>query len=80
MESEKAEELAKREKLRQEVEATLPPEPAEGAGDSITKIKFRLPKGDCLERRFTNKSPLKVRSFLFLVSDLLRLHHCCRSS
>lgn len=60
MESEKAEELAKRERHRQQVEATLPPEPLEGSGDSITKIRFRLPKGETLNRRFTNKTPLKV--------------------
>lgn len=60
VESQKAEEKAKRERHRQEVEATLPPEPTEGSGDSIAKIRFRLPKGETIDRRFTNKTPLKV--------------------
>lgn len=61
MESEKAEEEAKKERYRLEVEASLPPEPPEGSGDSMTKIRFRLPKGENLERRFTSDTRLKVR-------------------
>lgn len=60
MESEKAEEEAKKERYRLEVEASLPPEPPEGSGDSMTKIRFRLPKGENLERRFTTDTKLKV--------------------
>ncbi|XP_057654050.1 FAS-associated factor 1 [Diorhabda carinulata] len=60
LESEKALSDAKKEAYRKEVEASLPPEPALGQGDSITKIRFRLPKGDHLERRFPTNTPLKV--------------------
>lgn len=60
VESEKAEEEAKKERYRLEVEASLPPEPPEGSGDSMTKIRFRLPKGENLERRFTTDTKLKV--------------------
>ncbi|KAG5894965.1 hypothetical protein JTB14_023313 [Gonioctena quinquepunctata] len=60
LESEKAETDAKREAHRKEVEANLPPEPPLDQGDSITKIRFRLPKGENLERRFQANTSLKV--------------------
>nr|XP_023019734.1 FAS-associated factor 1 [Leptinotarsa decemlineata] len=60
LESEKAESEAKKEAHRRQVEASLPPEPPLGQGDGITKIRFRLPKGDNLERRFQANTPLKV--------------------
>ncbi|CAH1113595.1 unnamed protein product [Psylliodes chrysocephalus] len=60
IENERALEEAKKEAFRKEVEASLPPEPPLGQGDSITKIKFRLPKGEHLERRFQTNTPLKV--------------------
>nr|CAH7758970.1 unnamed protein product [Callosobruchus chinensis] len=59
-ESEKAETEAKKEAYRKEVEAKLPPEPPMCQGDGITKIKFRLPKGEFIERRFEANTPLKV--------------------
>ncbi|KAJ8943048.1 hypothetical protein NQ318_022592 [Aromia moschata] len=52
LESEKAETEAKKEAYRKKVEASLPPEPPLGQGDGITKIKFRLPKGEYIERRY----------------------------
>ncbi|KAJ8928857.1 hypothetical protein NQ314_018514 [Rhamnusium bicolor] len=60
LESEKAETEAKREAYRKTVEASLPPEPPMSQGDSITKIRFRLPKGENIERRFQANTPLKV--------------------
>lgn len=59
-ETEKAQEAARREAHRQEVEASLPPEPELEQGDSIAKIKFRLPAGQHLERRFLASTPLRV--------------------
>lgn len=59
LESEKAEEEAKKEAHRKQVAANLPPEPLENQGD-ITKIRFRLPKGEHIERRFLASTPLKV--------------------
>lgn len=52
-------EWARKEAHRKEVEASLPPEPGQEQGD-ITKIRFRLPLGDHLERRFFVSTPLKV--------------------
>lgn len=66
LESEKAETEAKKEAYRKQVEADLPPEPVLGQGDGITKIRFRLPKGENIERRFHANTPLKVR-FYFLI-------------
>ncbi|KAF5282552.1 hypothetical protein FQA39_LY04959 [Lamprigera yunnana] len=60
VESEKFEEAARKEAYRKEVEAKLPPEPAMDQGDNIAKIRFRLPKGESLERRFQANAPLKV--------------------
>lgn len=45
---------------RLEVKSQLPEEPQEDAGNGITKIRFRLPKGECLDRRFQATAPLKV--------------------
>ncbi|PSN41351.1 FAS-associated factor 1 [Blattella germanica] len=45
---------------RLEVKSQLPEEPEEGGGDGITKIRFRLPKGESLDRRFETTAPLKV--------------------
>lgn len=59
VESEKEEEAARKEAYRKQVEASLPPEPLD-QGDNIAKIRFRLPKGENLERRFKANSPLKV--------------------
>lgn len=61
IEFEKAQEEAKREAYRKQVEASLPPEPTMSEGDTITKIRFRLPKGEHLERTFQVSTPLKVR-------------------
>nr|WMZ41597.1 FADD protein [Altica viridicyanea] len=60
LECERAISEAKKEAFRKEVEASLPPEPPLGQGDSITKIRFRLPKGEHLERRFQANTPLKI--------------------
>ncbi|KAF2904052.1 hypothetical protein ILUMI_02149 [Ignelater luminosus] len=59
VETEKVEEAARKEAYRKQVEAALPPEPLD-QGDNIAKIRFRLPKGESLERRFQANTPLKV--------------------
>ncbi|KAF7270815.1 fas associated factor casp isoform X1 [Rhynchophorus ferrugineus] len=59
IENEKAESAAKKEAHRKEVEARLPSEPPAGQGEQ-TKIRFRLPKGVNIERRFPAESPLQV--------------------
>lgn len=64
IELEKAEEEAKREAYRKQVEASLPPEPTLSEGDTITKIRFRLPKGENLERNFHIGTSLKVSNKL----------------
>lgn len=38
----------------------LPEEPPVDSGNSITKIRVRLPEGNFLERRFTVDTSLKV--------------------
>lgn len=58
-------ELAKqrKESHRLLVEASLPPEPpcnGGGGGGEVTKIRFRLPFGDQLERRFYATTTLRV--------------------
>lgn len=60
VETEKVEVAARKEAYRKQVEAALPPEPLD-QGDNIAKIRFRLPKGESLERRFQANTPLKVR-------------------
>ncbi|KAK5649011.1 hypothetical protein RI129_003903 [Pyrocoelia pectoralis] len=59
VETEMVEEAARKEAFRVQVEASLPPEPMD-QGDNIAKIRFRLPKGENLERRFKASTPLKV--------------------
>jgi len=53
---------------RLEVKSQLPEEPQEDAGNGITKIRFRLPKGECLDRRFQATAPLKVCIFMSYVN------------
>ncbi|XP_063227416.1 FAS-associated factor 1 isoform X2 [Bacillus rossius redtenbacheri] len=45
---------------RLKVMSRLPDEPPEGAEDSVTKIRFRLPKGENVVRRFYVSQQLKV--------------------
>lgn len=59
IEMEKAKEAAEKEQYRMEVAASLSPEPT-SHGDDITIIRFRLPKGKQLERKFLVGTPLKV--------------------
>lgn len=59
IENEQAASAAKKEAHRKEVEARLPIEPAIGHGEQ-TKIRFRLPKGVNIERRFAAETPLRV--------------------
>ncbi|KAK3927093.1 FAS-associated factor 1 [Frankliniella fusca] len=47
-----------REAQRQQLESQLPPEPQEGAKD-IIKIRYKLPDGGLIERRFLSKEKLK---------------------
>ncbi|XP_054278521.1 FAS-associated factor 1 [Macrosteles quadrilineatus] len=60
IESEKQEEEAKKQAERAALESELPDEPSEDSTENITKIRFRLPKGDFLERRFLASSKLQV--------------------
>lgn len=60
VQSEKEEEAAKKEAIRTAVLASLPPEPNLDQGDNIIRVRFRLPKGNNLERRFEANMPLKV--------------------
>jgi hypothetical protein len=52
--------LARKEAYRKKVEASLPSEPPLSQGDGIAKIRFRLPNGESIERRFQANTPLKV--------------------
>ncbi|GLH13726.1 hypothetical protein R5R35_009544 [Gryllus longicercus] len=56
-----------REAHRLEVQSKLPQEPSEDGGDDITKIRFRLPKGETIVRRFSAVTPLKVLLDFLLV-------------
>lgn len=60
IEDEKANELAKKEAYRKQLESSLPSEPPLDQGDNITKIRFRLPNGDNLERRFLANTTLQI--------------------
>lgn len=60
LESEQAAEAAKREANRERVRASLPPEPAAEQAEGVAKIRFRLPEGENLERRFLANTQLKV--------------------
>lgn len=59
IENERLEAEAKKEAERQLLESRLPDEPGE-TSPGITKIRFRLPMGDCLERRFLVTNKLQV--------------------
>lgn len=59
IETARAEELAKKESNRQVVLARLPPEPP-ATVEGITKIRFRVPKGENLERRFKQDAQLQT--------------------
>lgn len=62
IEREVAQKEAEREAHRRIIEASLPPEPPidDNNIDSITKIRFRLPKGENIERRFHVDTSLNV--------------------
>lgn len=59
LESERQEIEAIREQNRLEAEKCVPPEP-EADTPNITKIRFRKPNGDFLERRFTADTKLEI--------------------
>ncbi|KAG5682038.1 hypothetical protein PVAND_011429 [Polypedilum vanderplanki] len=59
-ESELADKLAKKEADRRDAENSLPPEPTNDCTQQITKIRFRKPTGDFIERKFTVDTQLKV--------------------
>lgn len=65
IENERAETAAKKEAHRKEVESRLPVEPPAGEGEQ-TKIRFRLPKGENVERRFSADNPLRVSVLIVL--------------
>lgn len=59
-ENERLAEEARKEAHRQAVELSLPPEPQQGAGDGVLKVRVRLPAGKFLERRFQSDTPLQT--------------------
>lgn len=59
-ESELADKRAKKEADRKDAESSLPPEPTGDCAQQITKIRFRKPTGDFIERKFTVDTQLKV--------------------
>lgn len=71
--------------FRFQAENSLPPEPKADC-PNITKIRFRKPTGDFMERRFTVDTKLKVRWALFSyqfslsyqpsLSDFAQFRHC----
>uniref|UniRef100_A0A1B6DVE3 UBX domain-containing protein n=1 Tax=Clastoptera arizonana TaxID=38151 RepID=A0A1B6DVE3_9HEMI len=60
LELERQEDEAKKEAERLAVQSELPDEPEEGSLEPITKIRFRLPKGENLERRFFATNRLQI--------------------
>ncbi|XP_055702324.1 FAS-associated factor 1 [Phlebotomus papatasi] len=60
LESEKAEQEARRIAIRLEAERTLPAEPDANHPAGVTKIRVRKPSGDFLERRFTADTKLNI--------------------
>lgn len=59
-ENERMVEQARKEAHRQAVESSLPPEPQQGAGDGVLKVRVRLPAGKSLERRFQSNTALQT--------------------
>ena len=55
---------ARKEADRKNAENSLPPEPENGNAQQITKIRFRKPTGEFIERKFTVDTQLKVRTKL----------------
>lgn len=45
---------------RQSLESSLPPEPSGASGDGIAQIRFRLPKGQLLDRKFLRSETLQT--------------------
>ncbi|XP_052859852.1 centromere-associated protein E-like [Anopheles cruzii] len=60
LESERAETEAKREAIRELARQTVPDEPQQNGGDSITKIRVRTPSGEMLERKFMVETRLEL--------------------
>ncbi|XP_058055026.1 FAS-associated factor 1 isoform X2 [Anopheles bellator] len=60
LESERAETEAKREAIREMARQTVPDEPQQNGGDSITKIRVRTPSGEMLERKFMVETRLEL--------------------
>lgn len=60
LESERAENEAKRELIRAQARSTVPDEPQQDGGESITKIRVRTPSGEMLERKFYIETPLQL--------------------
>lgn len=51
---------AKKEADRKNAENSLPPEPQNEHAQEVTKIRFRKPTGEYMERKFTADTQLKV--------------------
>ncbi|XP_055385315.1 FAS-associated factor 1 [Condylostylus longicornis] len=60
LESEKAEQEAKKEIVRLQAENALPDEPNESITENVTKIRIRTPQGENLERRFYGHDKLQA--------------------
>ncbi|XP_071557811.1 FAS-associated factor 1 isoform X2 [Temnothorax nylanderi] len=67
-ENERLAEEARKEAHRQAVESSLPPEPQQGTGDGVMKVRVRLPAGKFLERKFQSDTPLQTL-FNFLIVE-----------
>lgn len=72
-ESERAEIESRKEAIRKEAENSLPLEPQPGSLEQVTKIRFRKPTGDFMERRFTVETKLQVRSMHFRVISCFQI-------
>uniref|UniRef100_A0A8D3CG16 Fas (TNFRSF6) associated factor 1 n=1 Tax=Scophthalmus maximus TaxID=52904 RepID=A0A8D3CG16_SCOMX len=60
LEQMRKEQEEEKEAIRLSLEQALPPEPAEEAGEQISKLRIRTPSGEFLERRFLGSCKLQV--------------------
>jgi RecG-like helicase len=75
-ESEQADKAAKKEADRKHAENSLPPEPTSEGAQQITKIRFRKPTGDFVERKFTVDTQLKVSVIVLILASLRCSNNC----
>lgn len=60
-ESERMETEARKEAEQKDAQNSLPPEPIDDNCQQITKVRFRKPTGEFIERKFTIDTQLKVK-------------------